>query len=283
MLMFETYDRDDVIKLKGAQTSGSEHDVWMDGERGLVFKVPNTFGKVWQKMSAEKAQRDLESMQRAGVKFIPQETRGNALVRNGGDICERTRYCTIQILYGMPNPHASQQSHALTYVDLYHDVAMQRQLLEFFLQGQEIRERDGLGFDMLGGQILSMVPSIVSPFAKEINPKVSNLLVADTDIVSISDLHVAGVKKGDIIAKKGEVMQCDTRMYDFDRKGVVGRAIRSVLLKLQDAQDSTISSVLESFNFKTGFDTDRTWVRRMVKTLFERALPKMRAYAESAI
>jgi len=280
MLSTKVQNELNIIRLAGERTSGSEHDVWMDNTRGLVFKIPNTFGKIWQKMNVEEAQRDLEVMRKTGVKLVPQEVIGDALVQNGGATCKKVRYCVAQLLYGMSFPGAPQQSHALNYTDLYRSVDLQRQLFEFFLQGQEIRKKENLGFDMLGGQIVSMIPSIVNPLARNINPKVSNLLVADTDITSISDFPVAGVEKGETIAKKGEVMQCDTRMYDFDRKGIVGRVIKSALLKLQDAQDSTISSVLESFNFKTGFDTDKTLVRRMVRALFNRALPKMRAYAE---
>lgn len=265
----ETGYGEDVIPLKGRRVFGSEHVSHINIEEGRVDKTKHVFGDVWQTNEAE---RDLKAMQESGVDVVPTDILHNALVRNGGEARERVTYVLRQ-------PYLA--SHPLTYADLYHNTDFQRQLLDFFLKGQEIRVRHDLGFDLLGGQILKMVGPIINPFEDSINPEVSNLLVPDTDVVAKINLPKSGVKEGDVIARKGQIKQCDTRMYDFDRRGVRGRLIKAILLKMQDAQDSALSSLLASFNFKTKFDTEKTRIRRMVKTLLERALPKMRAAAEA--
>jgi len=225
----ETGYSEEVIKLDGEWFYGSEHAVCVNRREGRVDKKKHKFGDVWQ---TNEAQRDLEAMQKRGVSVVQTEVVRNALVQNGGATRERVSYVLRQ-------PYL--ESHALTFADLHHYEELRRQLLDFFLQGQEIREKDDLGFDMLGGQIVTLVPPIINPFKDQINPKVSNLLVPDADITARINMPNIGVKEGDMIARKGEIRQCDTRMYDFDRRGVKGNVLKQILLKLQDAQDSALN------------------------------------------
>ncbi len=262
-----------VVELEGDFTKGSEHKVWLDGEKGLVHKIPSTFGRVWQVMNAEAAERDLDLMRQSGVLVVPTEIHADVLVQNGTQVRDQVAYLLRQPLF--------EGAHSLTYADLYHSEDLQRQLYELFLQGQEIRARHKSGFDMLGGQILKMFPPVADPRMEPINPEIANLLVPQSDITAKTDLPQLGINKGDTIAKEGVIEQCDTRMYNLDRTGLKGRILTKILSRIQEAQDTSLSALLESFGFETQFDAEANVVRRFIKYLFDKAIPKMRLYAET--
>ena len=263
----------DVVELEGDYTSGSEHKVWLDGEKGLVYKIPSTFGKLWQVMSAEAAERDLDLMRQSGVAVVPTEVHVDAVVQNGTFARGQVAYLLRQPLF--------EGAQALTYAALHHSEDLQRQLFDLFLQGQEIRAKYKSGFDMLGGQIAKMFPPVIDPRMRPINPVIANLLVPQSDITAKTDLPQLGINKGATIAKEGVIRQCDTRMYNLDRVGLKGRILTKILSRVQEAQDTSLSALLESFGFETKFDTEANAVRRFIGYIFNKAIPKMRLYAEA--
>ncbi len=258
----------DIVRLKGRQTSGAEHSVWLDEERGEVHKIPNWFGKIWQDPRPEAAEFDYETQCRHGLTVTPTENHGETLVRNGKVHHEVAEYYLRQ---------GYLDAETLRVAHLFHSEEVRRQLLDIFSIGQVIRQSDSRGLDIVGGQLLGEFGAVLNPRKKTLNPSISNLKLPDADIHSKIEMSKCGVEVGDVIAREGKLTQIDTRLYNLDdRRGY----IRAILLRFQDAQDATISTLLKKFGFETGFNCDANRLRRMVRYLVERAFPKMQAYAD---
>ena len=269
-----TSQSENPLELNGERVSGAEHHVWLDKARGLVRKIPSKFGALWQKMHPDFAERDLEIMMAQGVPLVP------TIVRREADVCVvgQTR---SRVNYVLEQPLCND-SHSMTYADMLHSDRYRNELLEFARKGREIRTKNGLGFDLLGGKALKLIGPALNPFRKKMPAEVANLLVADSDIVAQKDWPTFNLEAGDVIAREGEVRQCDTRMYDFERDNRLSeRAIRSILLKIQDLQDAVVWALLRTFGYKDEFGLDKTRFRRMARKLVEHARPKMIAHAEA--
>lgn len=262
------------LELNGERKTGAEHRVWLDKARGLVRKIPSKFGEFWQKMHPDFAERDLRVMKESDVPLVPTVVRREADVCVAGQARARVGYVLEQPLY--------KDSHSMTYADLLHSDRYRSELLEFARMGREIREKNGLGFDLLGGKTFKLFGPALNPFRRKMPAEVANLLVADSTIIAQKDWPEFDIKTGDVIAKEGEVRQCDTRMYDFERDNrFKERAIRSILLKIQDLQDAVIWSILRTFGYNDEFGLEKTKFRRMIRRLMEHTIPKMVAYAEA--
>jgi hypothetical protein len=263
----------ELIILNGQRTSGAEHNVWLDRDSGVVRKIPSSFGRFWQKMHPDFAQRDLSVMQSSGIPVVPTAIHRNAEVIYAEQTREYVSYVLEQPLY--------ESSHPLTYSDLLHNPKYRKYLLEIMRIGREIREKYNLGLDLLGGKIVKLFGPVLNPLKKSMPAEINNLLVADNNIVTNQDWTDFGVKKDELFAQKGEVRLCDTRMYDFDRQGFKGNSLKKVLLLAQDAQDCANWSLLKHFGLKAEFDFESNRVRRMVAYLMSLAIPKMQSYAEA--
>jgi hypothetical protein len=211
-------------------------------------------------------------MQKSGIQVVPTEVYPDAEVVYADQTRARAEYVLAQPLF--------ETSHPLSYSDLLHNPKYRKYLLEIMRIGREIRERYNLGLDLLGGKIVKLFGPVLDPRRKSMPAEINNLLVADNTIITKKDWSAFGIKKDDSIAQKGEIMLCDTRMYDFDRQGFKGNGVKSVLLTAQDAQDCANWSLLEHFGLKPEFDFEKTRIRRMIRYLMGLALPKMQAYAE---
>ncbi|MBN2096549.1 hypothetical protein JW752_04110 [Candidatus Peregrinibacteria bacterium] len=297
-----------VIKLVGERRSGAEHRVWLDKARGLVRKIPSRFGRIWQKMHPDFAERDLSIMRDMEVPLVPTEIRpqvevsylkrvrrfvgsvfshetaaSSPLGEDGKMVHEDASYVLEQPLFA--------DSHSMTYADLLNNGRYLQELLDFARMGLEIRAKTGLGFDLLGGKTFKLIGPALNPRVKAMPAEVANLLVADRPIMAQRDWPGYNIKAGSVIAREGEVRQCDTRMYDLrGDKGIFfcdtfrEKATRAILVKIQDLQDAVLWSVLRSLNkgIQDEFGLERTAVRRMAKKLVEHATPKMIAGAEMA-
>ncbi len=261
------------FSMEGEFTSGSEHHVCLNRQKGEVYKELRRFGKFWQNTDKGIPKRDLASMYESGVSVVPTEVYEDVMVKNGDNARRRVTYLLRQPFL--------EGASSLTYAMLHHSADLRMQLWDFFLQGQEIRERDNLGFDMLGGQIFKMFLPVINPRMKPLNPVIANLLVPSHDVASKISMPQLGIEAGAIIAKAGIMQQCDTRMYDLNRAGLKGWLLTQMLSRIQEAQDTCLSALLHSFNMpSTGFDVEANSNRRLIRYLFERAIPKMHLYAE---
>ena len=273
-MLLQKPSSEEIIELSGDHKSGAEHHVWFDRARGLVRKTPTNFGKLWQKMHADYAERDLNIMQESGIPLVPTEIHREAEVCLAGQTRTRVEYVLEQPLYA--------DSHEMTYGDLLHNKKHLQKLLELARIGQDIRAKKDLGLDILGGKAIKLVPSALNPRVKAMPAQIGNLLVADSTITATRDWPKFGIKKGGIIANDGDVRHCDPRLYDFNgRGGLRGKILHCLLLKFQDVQDTVLWSILASFDIKSEFDLEMTRLRRLVRRLVEHATPKMRAYAEA--
>lgn len=266
--------KDRLIELIGERKSGAEHYVWLDKARGVVRKIPSKFGTLWQKMHPDFAERDLKVLRDNNVPLVPTEVLPEAEVFLAGETRSRVDYVLEQPLY--------EASHSMTFGDMLHNDKYRDELLEFTRKGMEIRKKEGLGLDLLGGKAFKLVGPALNPMVSSMPAEIANLLVADGTITVNRDWSDYGIAKGDVIAREGDVKQCDTRLFDFDREGGFrNKLLRCLLLKNQDVQDTTLWTLLESFGKKAEFDREKTRLRRMVRRLVEHAIPKMRTYAEA--
>jgi len=263
---------EELIVLNGDRKSGAEHNVWLDRVNGLVRKIPSAFGKVWQKMHPDYAERDFGIQRESELSPAITEIKPYIDVSYAGRNRERVNYLLNQPAY--------EPSHPLSYADILFYQKFREYLLEAMRKGREIREKYNIGLDLLGGKIVKLFGPVLDPRRKSMPAEINNLLVADDVIITKKDWPAFGVKKGEPIAQKGDIILCDTRMYDFNRQGFTGNAIKKVLLAGQDAQDCANWSLLEHFGLKAEFDFEMTRVRRMVRYLMRLAIPKMQAYAE---
>lgn len=276
-MSFERIQRvkDRIIELRGDEKSGAEHYVWLDKAKGVVRKIPSQFGQWWQKMHPDFAERDLKVLRDNNVPLVPTEVHHEPEILLADETRSRVDYVLEQPLY--------EDSHSMTFGDMLHNDKYRDELLEFTRKGMDIRRKEGLGLDLLGGKTFKLVAPALNPKVKEMPADVANLLVADGTITANRDWSDYGISKGDVIARVGDVKQCDTRLFDFDREGgLKNKLLKCLLLKNQDVQDTALWTLLESFGKKVEFDREKTWLRRRIRQLVEHAIPKMQAYAEIA-
>lgn len=246
----------------------------MDKARGLVHKIPSRFGQLWQKMHADYAKRDLAVMRESGMAIAPTEIYPEAEVDIAGGTRELVSYLMEQQFY--------EDSHEMSYADMAHRKKHRDAVHDFACMGLDLRRRQGLGLDMLGGKAFKMIWPAINPRVKAMNAEISNLLVADRPITATKDWPDFDVRHGEVVAREGDVQHCDTRLFDFDHgKGIRGRLLRCLLLKDQEVQDTVIWTLLESFGYQRKFNTEKNGLRRQIRALFLHALPKMQAYAEA--
>lgn len=267
--------KDRIIELRGQRKSGAEHRVWMDKARGLVHKIPSRFGQLWQKMHADYAERDLAVMRESGISVIPTEIYPEAEVEIAGKTRSRVSYLMEQQFY--------ENADELSFADMAHYQKYRDVVYELACIGLEMRRCQGLGLDMMGGKAFTLIWPALNPMEDEMDPRISNLLKASSDVRATKDWPEFGIKQGEIVAREGEVQHCDTRLFDFDHgKGLRGRLLRCLLLRDQEVQDTAIWTLLESFGYKLKFNTEKNFLRRRIRDLFLHALPKMQAYAEAS-
>lgn len=259
------------VELKGDRKSGAEHWVWLDRNRGVVRKVLSDLGRLWQTVDSECAERDYWLMQEVHIPVVLTEILANCCANIEGSR-RRFTYILQQPLF--------ENSHPLTYADLLDFRQHREKLFEIVSAGQQIRRKFNLGLDLLGGKALTLIPNALNPMVPSMEGAISNLLVADEEIRTTCAWPDDGVKIGEVIAKKGDLVQCDTRMYDFNREGITGEMTKMLLLKLQDAQDSALWTILESLGYVGNFDFQKTISRRMSRAAIMRAVPKMIRHAE---
>lgn len=266
--------KDGIISLKGEQKRGFEHNVFIDRVRGRVFKIPHWLSDLWQENDDGEPERDLEEMRNSGIEIVPTEVHRNAVVDIAGRGRTFVSYLLEQELY--------ESSHEMSFADMFHHQKYRDIVHEQACIGLDMKAREKLGLDLLGGKTFTLVPKAISPSVKGMDARVANLLVAESSVFASRDWSDYGIKEGDIIAKEGDVRHCDTRLIDLNAKvGFLGKLRRCIRFKDQEVQDTAMWTLLESFDYKLKYNTQKTAFRRQIRFLLLKALPKMRAYAEA--
>jgi hypothetical protein len=257
------------IRLDGRRTFGAEHSVWLNPQEGVVKKIPTLFGQLWQKMDADHAQRDLQALWDAGIPTVPTEVIDRPEVQYADGFRERVRYVIEQCYFA--------DSHPMSYADLRDIEPIRRDFLEIVRAGGELRQRQDLGLDLLGGQALRALLPALNPLQKTMNVEVANLMIADRPVYARRDWPSHLVSAGEVVAWPGKIRQCDTRLYDFDRgEGLKDRLLVAGLKHLQDAQDTILWGILRDFGYTVPFDMEKNRVCRFTRWLLEKALIKLK-------
>ncbi len=267
--------KDRIISLKGERKWGFEHSVVIDRVRGRVFKTPHWLSDLWQENKDGEPERDLEEMRNSGIEVVPTEVHRDAVVDIAGKGRTSVSYLLEQELY--------ESSREMSFADMFHYQRYRDIVHEQALIGLDMKARERLGLDLLGGKTFALVPKAVAPWIKGMDARVANLLVAEGEVTASRDWSDYGIKQGDVIANEGDVRHCDTRLLDLNAKeGVLGKIRRCIRAKDQEVQDTTLWTLLESFGYKLKYNTQRTSFRRQIRFLLLQALPKMQVYAEAA-
>jgi hypothetical protein len=272
------------MRLKGDRFTGLEHHVWLDGETGIVSKIPSDFGQIWQDMRPEAVERDLEIMDEFGIPTVetrvygPQTVAFDEAFSGAADETRRVaRYVLKQPLI--------KPAHAMTYADLLHSKKQRDTLLEIVQQREDIKQRHGLGLDLLGGQGFQLVGPALNPRVKTMRADVGNLLVPEADVQTNGSWAEHAIKSNGFVARKGESLLCDTRLMPIgEANGWYERVLSPIMRKNREFQDAALWATLEGLGvdpntikadqrFDTGF-------KRLVRKLALHAKPKMVAEAE---
>lgn len=275
---------DEPMRLEGARFTGFEHHVWMNSRTGIVTKIPSELGQVWQDMRPEAVERDLSIMQEFGVPTVRTRLFGPQTVSYSDNalISDETR---TQAKYVLKQPLISP-SHAMSYADLLHDQRHRDTLLELVLQGDAIKEKYGLGLDLLGGQGFRLVGPALNPRIKAMRADVGNLLVADKIVSTNGDWTRQTREPSRPVAQKGEALLCDTRLMPIgEGNGWKDRLLAPIMRKNREFQDAALWAVLESLGVSQRIvqarDRFNTTFKRLVRKLTLHATPKMIAGAEA--
>jgi hypothetical protein len=273
------------IKLGEKCVSGAEHQVWLDEVRKLAHKIPHPLGKLWQKMDARHAERDLGILQEYDIPIVPTRVHGESTLL----LADQTRKNATMVL----EQPLLRPSHAILYRDLMNFEKIRAFLLETVRKGEAMYHEKDLGLDLLGGKAFFLAFPALNPLKKKMEAEVSNLLIADQNIQTpeawiqndrrkIRSLVVSAFdrRKGTTIAKEGEIRLCDVRLFDFDRgPGFYGRNLTLLLRQIHQTQYAALWSLLESFGIKPEIKFE-TRFQQLARMLIQQATPKMRAFAE---
>lgn len=275
----------ELMRLKGERFTGFEHHVWMDGETGIVSKIPSELGQVWQDMRPEAVERDLEIMKEFGIPTVLTRLYGPQTVsfmKETSPLADETR---TQAKYVLKQPLINP-SHALTYADLLHNQIYRDTLLELVQQGEDIKSKYGLGLDLLGGQGFRLVGPALDPNVKVMRADVGNLLVADADIRTNGHWARHTKESAGLVASKGEALLCDTRLMPIGEvTGWKDRILAPLMRKNREFQEAALWAVLEGLEVNQRIvrarDRFNTAFKRLVRKLTLHATPKMIAGAEA--
>ncbi len=280
------------IELEGERFSGYEHEVFIDNNKGTVSKFPGPYS-FFQDMSPEAVESDLDVMNEAGIPMVDTRLYGSQTVsyieeRRGS--AEKVRK---QVGYLLLQPLISP-SHAMSFADLLHVKENRKILLELVLERERIKAELGRGLDLLGGQGFEMVFPALNPRVKSMSGNLGNLLIADDDVQTNDHWAKHAKESNGFVAKKGEVLLCDTRLMPIGRPSredkkpstFIRKAMSPILRKNEEFQDAALWATLEGLGtdpnitkadqrFDTGFKRFVRWLT------LERAMPKMIAGAEN--
>ena len=273
------------IKLGEKYVSGAEHQVWLDETRKLAHKLPHSLGRLWQKMDAPHAERDLAVFQEYGIPIVPTRVHGESSVL----LFDQTRKDTEMVL----EQPLLRPSHPVLYRELMYCASVRDFVLEMLRKGEAICRERNLGMDLMGGKAYLLPFFALNPFKRTMEAEVGNLLVAEQTIqIPEAWLQDDRRKKdsltgsrydrrrGNAIVQTGDIRLCDVRLFDFDHSDrFCGRSMAHLLRKIHEAQYATLWSILESFGIKPDIDFE-TRLQMMVRLLVQRATPKLRACAE---
>lgn len=259
--------------------------MWLDEARKLALKIPNPIGKLWQKMDADHAERDLSVLREYDIPIVPTRIHKEACALMADNTRQQVEMVLEQPLL---NP-----SHPIAYRELMHCQKVRDFIIEMLRKGEAIYQEKDLGLDLLGGKAFLLPFVALNPFQRKMNAEVSNFLVADGAIQTPDawiqddrrkrDLYSHSLynrRRGNTIAEAGDIRLCDVRLFDFDRKGCFDRGMAYTLRQLREVQFAALWSILETLGIKPEIDFE-TRVQRLARALVLRATPKMRAYAEA--
>ncbi len=299
----------EIMELDGERLSGFEHHVWLDRERGVVSKIPSKLGRVWQIMTPEAAEWELDVLKTFDIPIVPTEVVRAQMVSytekfrkaigmglservvNKADLeahyfseKDRESYFEVRkkVRYVLRQP-LIEPSHAMNYGDLLHNEALRAFILELMQKGEQIREDYCLGLDMLGGKAYKLFLHAAAPFKRKMKGDISNLLIPGENILLNENGSGESEKPNRLIAEKDKPVLCDVRLMPVgDAKGCYRKTLTPLIKKNFDLQYAALWSLLEDL----GVDPNMIQVDKRFNTRFKRFVrwfyhrygsPKMRA------
>lgn len=270
----------ETVRLEGERFTGFEHHVWLNEITRITSKIPSELGQLWQDMSPEAVERDLEIFDKFDIPIVDTRLYGPRPVEFSEQIAETRQMARYLLLQPLVRP-----AHAMSFTDLLHFQKHREKLLELVQIREEIKEKYGLGVDLLGGQGFKLVGPALKPWVKKMHGDVGNLLVADDDIETNDSWSEHAVRSNGFVAKKGDALLCDTRLMPIgNADNSYDKILAPLMRKNGEFQDAALWATLEGVDidpniikadqrFDTGF-------KRMIRGVAKLAIPKMRAQAE---
>lgn len=271
-------------RLEGEHVTGFEHHVWLN-PNGVVDKIPTKTGKIWQTMTPEAAEEDHATMKEFGIPMVDTKVHGPQTVSYKRSILGITTETRTQASYLLKQPNVTP-AHAMRFADLLHFQKYREVLLHLMRQRELIKKWKGVGLDLLGGQGFRLVGPALSPLTHSMEAGVGNLLVADDEIRTNGSWKKETGESVKVVAKKGDVLLCDTRLMPIgDRVRNCRDKIFAPILRLNEAlQDAVLWTTLETLGANPNIvrieDRCDTPFKRMVRQIVLNAKPKMIAQAE---
>ena len=267
------------MKLEGDRFTGFEHHVWMNRKTAIVSKIPSQLGQLWQDMSPKAVEKDLDIFDEYDIPIVDTRLYGPQTVEFKEEADETRRVARYVLKQPLISP-----SHAMTYADLLHTKAHREKLLELVEQREEIKDKYGLGVDLLGGQGFQLVRPAIDPRIRTMRADVGNLLVAEEDIETNGSWAKHAVKANGFVAKKGEALLCDTRLMPIGGvRSCRDKALAPLMRRNEQFQDAALRATLQGLDVKHPVCDDKWFnngFKRFVRKLTLHATPKMKREAE---